>query len=69
MNPNAPEFKPPSKGQAWSNPAKSVHIAKLPPRRQLEENHDQVKDGIFQVYVLKTIHLHKIFEIGAKYLC
>merc|ERR1719369_1466918 len=42
MNPNAPEFKPPAKNLAWSNPAKSVHIAKLPPRRKNEENANQI---------------------------
>ena len=44
MNPYAPEFLPPTLVQnnkkmsnAWSNPAKSVHIAKLPPRSNVNE--------------------------------
>merc|ERR1712083_24745 len=44
MNPEAPEYKPPSlKNNAWSNPAKSVHIAKLPQRRQNVKVEDQIQ--------------------------
>ena len=47
MNPEAPEFQPPEgKNRAWSNPAKSVSIAKLPPRRRVNlENQDQISSS------------------------
>ena len=47
MNPEAPEFQPPgARNRAWSNPAKSVSIAKLPPRRRVNlENQDQISSS------------------------